>query len=84
MILADLILIHTHIHSQPQRTRRMSRSRSSSTSSDGDPPEITLDALSADTLAALNAHLAVKGATEVTRRLVVVGSSRLVYIWPDP
>ncbi|CAM9460634.1 unnamed protein product [Ectocarpus fasciculatus] len=42
----------------------MSRSRSSSASSDGEPPEITLDALSADTLAALNAHLAVKGAAE--------------------
>eukprot|EP00752_Nemacystus_decipiens_P008336 g7450.t1 len=44
----------------------MVRSRSSSsTSSDGGPPEITLDALSADTLAALNAHLAVKEAAEV-------------------
>lgn len=41
------------------------RSRSSSGSSDGGPPEITLDALSADTLAALNAHLAVKDAEQV-------------------
>ena len=44
----------------------MARSRSSSSSSsDGGSPEITLDALSADTLAALNAHLAVKEAAEV-------------------
>lgn len=41
------------------------RSRSSSSSSDEGTPEITLDALSADTLAALNAHLAVKDAAEV-------------------
>ena len=42
------------------------RSRSSSSaSSNGGPPEITLDALSADTLAALKAHLAVKEADEV-------------------
>lgn len=44
----------------------MARSRSSSSSSsDGGPPEITCDALSADTLAALTAHLAVKDAAEV-------------------
>ncbi len=50
------------------------RSRSSSSSSDGGPPEITLDALSADTLAALNAHLAVKEAAEVnyTSRVAAV------------
>ncbi|CAN0474408.1 unnamed protein product, partial [Ascophyllum nodosum] len=42
-----------------------SRSRSSSCSSDGGPPEITLDDLSADTLAALRAHLAIKDATQV-------------------
>eukprot|EP00904_Undaria_pinnatifida_P000472 jgi/Undpi1/10425/HiC_scaffold_29.g12875.m1 len=42
------------------------RSRSSSSSSsDAGPPEITLDALSEDTLAALKAHLAVKDADEV-------------------
>lgn len=38
---------------------------SSSSSSDAGPPEITLDALSEDTLAALKAHLAVKDADEV-------------------
>ncbi|CAM9520305.1 unnamed protein product [Hapterophycus canaliculatus] len=43
----------------------MARSRSSSSSSDGGPPEITLDALSADTLAALNLHLAGRDAAEV-------------------
>lgn len=34
-------------------------------SDDDGPPEITLDALSSDTLAALKAHLAVKDATQV-------------------
>lgn len=42
------------------------RSRASSSSTDDGPPEITLDALSADTLAALTAHLAVKDAAEVS------------------
>lgn len=50
---------------QPGLQALMSRSRSSSSSSDGGPPEITLDALSADTLAALNLHLAGKDAAEV-------------------
>lgn len=51
------------------------RSRSSSSaSSDGGPPEITLDALSADTLAALKAHLAVKDADEVRTILRCVRS----------
>lgn len=45
----------------------MARSRSSSSSGDEGPPEITLDTLSAETLAALNAHLAVQDAAEVSQ-----------------
>lgn len=37
----------------------------SDTSSDEEPPEITVDSLSADTLAALTAHLAVQDADKV-------------------
>lgn len=52
-----------------------SRSRSSSCSSDDEQPEITLDDLSADTLAALKAHLAIKDAAQVNE-------SYSVYICP--
>lgn len=52
-----------------------SRSRSSSCSSDDEQPEITLDDLSADTLAALKAHLAIKDAVQVIRELFGVHQS---------
>lgn len=58
---------------QEESARARLRS-SSSASSEGGPPEITLDALSADTLAALKAHLAVKDADEVRTMLRCVRS----------
>ncbi|CAM9122194.1 unnamed protein product [Pylaiella littoralis] len=69
----------------------MARSRSSSSSSsDGGTPEITCDALSADTLAALTAHLAVKDAAEVeeadkegTKGTLVTEDFGLSQFWYD-